>query len=76
MPRWAPREPWCTGPCGRELPLSEFRQHADGYYEGKCRRCEAAYARERFRRLYRTSPRFRRHQLRRAKANYARMKAA
>lgn len=75
MPRWRAREPWCIGPCGRELPASAFRVK-DGYLLGTCRQCEALYARERFRRLYRISPRFRRVQLRRAKANYAKRRAA
>lgn len=41
---------WCSGPCGRELPLTEFYVNTSGNPQGKCKGCHRVEARESYRR--------------------------
>jgi hypothetical protein len=64
---------WCTGPCGRELPISEFCLNLRGNPQGKCRACHRVSERERYRKKYHhKSPEFRNHERARKRAEYHR----
>jgi uncharacterized ParB-like nuclease family protein len=42
---------WCSGLCGRQLPLDAFYKSASGHY-GACKGCHRVRARESFRKRY------------------------
>jgi hypothetical protein len=61
---------WCAGPCGRELPLSEFYIHPEGWPQGRCRACHRVAMRDNYRRRYRNQPAFARRERARGRAKY------
>jgi hypothetical protein len=51
---------WCNGPCGRELPVSQFYVGGRGSPNPVCKGCHRVAARRRYRRRYRYDAAFRR----------------
>lgn len=41
----APSEKWCSGHCGRLLPLDSFYRNGDGHVNGECKACHRVSAR-------------------------------
>jgi hypothetical protein len=62
---------WCAGPCGRQLPASEFYTNGQGYPQAHCKACHRIEAREAARRRYRRSGAYRRAEKQRAARWYA-----
>jgi hypothetical protein len=44
---------WCNGPCGRDLPVSEFYLNTAGNPQPECKACHRVKARDNFRKNYR-----------------------
>lgn len=42
-------EKWCSGPCGRLLPVESFYVNTRGNPQGHCKACHRVYARESYR---------------------------
>lgn len=61
---------WCSGPCGRELPITEYDLKPGGYRQSSCRACRRVYTRDRLRLRYRKSARFRQRIKTRARRRY------
>jgi hypothetical protein len=43
---------WCNGPCGRELPRTEFYRLARSTWSSACKRCDNIRRRDDFKRAY------------------------
>jgi hypothetical protein len=61
---------WCSGLCGRELPLEWFDPKPGGYRQSECRACRRIKTRERNRRRYRRDGEYREQCRAAAKSRY------